>query len=90
MSFWRTQTGDEVDFVVYTENEFVSIEVKNAAKPSRGDFVALKLFGKDYPMARRILLYRGKEQYLEQGVLVMPVEKFLLSLRPGERIPGEI
>ena len=89
MSFWRTQTGDEVDFVVYTESEFTAIEVKNTAKPSYGDFAALKLFGKDYPMARRILLYRGREQYLEQGVLVMPVEKFLLSLRPGEKIPGE-
>ena len=39
-------------------------------------------------MARRILLYRGQEQYLEQGVLVMPVEKFLLSLRPGGKILG--
>ena len=39
-------------------------------------------------MARRILLYRGKEQYPEQGILVMPVEKFMLSLRPGEKIIG--
>ena len=89
VSFWRTQTGDEVDFVIYTENEFTAIEVKNTAKPSHADFAALKLFGKDYPMARRILLYRGQEQYLEQGVLVMPVEKFLLALRPDEKIPGE-
>lgn len=89
VSFWRTQSGDEVDFVVYTENEFTAIEVKNAARPSHSDFASLKLFGRDYPMARRILLYRGSEQYLEQGVLVMPVEKFIRSLRPGEGLLGE-
>lgn len=89
VSFWRTQAGDEVDFVVYTEDEFVAIEVKNTAKPSHSDFTSLKLFGNDYPMARRMLLYRGKEQYLERGILVVPVEKFIRSLRPGERLFAE-
>lgn len=77
--YWRTQTGDEVDFVVY--------EVKNAGKLNASDFKGLRLFGKDYPEARRILLYRGNEQYLDDGILVVPVEKYLRSLVPGRALP---
>ena len=85
--FWRTHLGREVDFVVYTENEFAAIEVKHTRNPSKADFGGLELFSKDYPAARRILLYRGCEQYLKDGVLVMPVERFLLSLKPGQHLP---
>jgi len=81
--FWRTHQNHEVDFVVYTEYEFAAIEVKHTRNPSRSDFAGLKLFAADYPVARRILLYRGNEQYLEDGVLVVPVERFLVSLKPG-------
>lgn len=85
--FWRTHQNHEVDFVVYTENDFAAIEVKHTKNPTKADFAGLKLFAKDYPEARRILLYRGKEQYLEDGVLVLPVERFLLALRPGRTLP---
>ena len=85
--FWRTHQNHEVDFVVYNENDFAAIEVKHTGNPSKADFAGLKLFAKDYPEARRILLYRGSEQYLADGVLVLPVERFLLSLVPGRPIP---
>jgi hypothetical protein len=62
-------------------------EVKHTKNPTKADFAGLKLFAKDYPEARRILLYRGREQYLEDGVLVLPVERFLLALRPGRALP---
>lgn len=85
--YWRTQTGDEVDFVVYADSSFTAIEVKNAGKLNASDFKGLRLFGKDYPEARRILLYRGNEQYLDDGILVVPVEKYLRSLVPGRALP---
>jgi len=85
--YWRTHTDDEVDFVVYAENEFSAIEVKNAGRLSGADFAGLRLFGSDYPEARRILLYRGDEQYLQDGILVMPVEKYLRALVPGRPLP---
>lgn len=85
--YWRTQTADEVDFVVYADSSFTAIEVKNAGKLNASDFKGLRLFGKDYPEARRILLYRGNEQYLDDGILVVPVEKYLRSLVPGRALP---
>ena len=40
--FWRTRSGVEVDFIIYTPREFVAIEVKNAAKVKSSDLAALK------------------------------------------------
>ena len=39
--------------------------------------------GKDDPEARSVLLYRGKERFLSDGVLVLPVGDFLRALVPG-------
>ena len=80
LSFWRTHTGQEVDFVIYGEDRFDAIEVKNAARLSPKDFSGLKAFAKDYPEARRILLYRGTERLLRNDVLCIPVEEFLHTL----------
>ena len=40
-------------------------------------------FGNDDPEARPVLLYRGKERFLSDGVFVLPVEDFLRALVPG-------
>lgn len=81
--FWRTVGGLEVDFIVYTPSSFWAIEVKNATRIDRSDFKGLKAFCADFPEARPMLLYRGEMQYEEEGVLVMPVETFLATSRPG-------
>ena len=80
LGFWRTHTGQEVDFVIYGENRFDAIEVKNASRLSPKDFSGLKAFGSDYPEARRIMLYRGDERIIHDGVLCIPVEEFLKGL----------
>ena len=87
LHFWRTRTGSEVDFVIYGEDELAAIEVKNAASLSGRDLQALKAFSTDYPEARTLLLYRGHEQFLRDGVLCMPCERFLSALRPGQPLP---
>ncbi len=87
--FWRTRAGLEVDFVVYGEKELVAIEVKNAAKVSSHDLQSLKAFIKDYPESRAVLLYRGQEQFLRDGVLCVPCERFLKALRPGHSLPDQ-
>ncbi len=87
LHFWRTRAGAEVDFIVYGENELVAIEVKNAAKLAGHDLQALKAFATDYPEARTVLLYRGHEQLLRDGVLCVPCERFLSALRPGQSLP---
>jgi len=84
--FWRTQAGTEVDFVVYGEQEFCAIEVKNSAKVNRKGLRGLKTFLSDYPESRVILLYRGKERLLVDGILCLPCGDFLKDLNPDSSV----
>jgi predicted AAA+ superfamily ATPase len=86
LGYWRTKAGVEVDFVVYGERNFAAIEVKNAAILHPGDFSGLKAFREDYPEAETLLLYRGRERFLRDGVWVVPVEDFLRALIPGKSV----
>lgn len=85
--FWRTRAGLEVDFIVYTPSEFAAIEVKNAAKIKTEDLAGLKAFRDDYPECRTLLLYRGRQQTMVDGILVAPVERFLKGLVPHQPLP---
>lgn len=87
LHYWRTQGGLEVDFVVYGEDVFAAIEVKNAASLGPGDFRGLKAFREDYPEAKAILLYRGKESFVRDGIPAMPVGDFLPALSAGAALP---
>jgi predicted AAA+ superfamily ATPase len=82
--FWHTRSGLEVDFVIYGEKHFLAIEVKNSARVDPRDLKGLAAFSQDYPEAKAIFLYRGKERLKVQGVLCIPVEEFLLDLIPNE------
>jgi len=55
--------------------------VKNAATVHSADLRGLKTFGEDYPQAERLLLYRGKERLLVDGIRVVPCGEFLLDLK---------
>jgi predicted AAA+ superfamily ATPase len=79
LSFWRTRSGSEVDFVVYGEKGFWAIEVKNTATIFPSDLTSLKSFGKEYPEATLFFLYRGTRKLLQDNILCLPVEEFLLS-----------
>ena len=82
LHFWRTRTGQEVDFVVYGESTFLALEVKNSARPQASDFRGLSAFREDYPQARCALLHRGPDRRMEDGILCPPVEDFLRRLHP--------
>ena len=86
LAFWRTRRGVEVDFVVQGPDELVAIEVKNAGAVRERDLAPLVTFLADYPEGRAALLYRGTERLVERGVLCLPVESFLRSLRPEANI----
>jgi uncharacterized protein len=83
IAFWRTKSGVEVDFIVYGNLGFWAIEVKNSKKIKTQDIQALKIFLGDYPEAKAILLYRGTEKIMQDGVLCIPCEDFLLSVKPN-------
>ena len=74
--FWRTQGGTEVDFVVYAEDRFLAIEVKNTARIQPRDVSGLLAFQQDYPEATPMLVYRGPEEIMFKGVRLVPAESF--------------
>jgi len=60
--------------------------VKNALKVSLQDLRGLHAFLEDYPEAKAILLYRGKERLKIGKVLCVPASEFLLELIPDTEI----
>ena len=78
--YWRTKAGVEVDFIVYSKNIFWAIEVKNSKTIQPKDLRGLNEFCRDYPEAKPILLFRGKERLQKGNILCLPVEEFLLQL----------
>lgn len=81
--FWRTRSGVEVDFVVYGDLGFMAIEVQNSPTVRSNDLRSLRTFMADYPEAKPLLLYRGSEELLIDGIRCVPVESFLRSLTPA-------
>ncbi len=84
ISYWRTKSGVEVDFIIYGEKYFYAIEVKNATKIHPADLKPLQAFLEDYPMAKAIFLYRGEEYLREKNILCVPCEAFLRQLKPNQ------
>ena len=80
IGFWRTKSGVEVDFIVYGEKKFLAIEVKNNKNVHKQDLNGLKAFKEVYPEAELIMLYRGKEKLMIDGVMCIPCELFLAGI----------
>lgn len=81
--YWQTRQGIEVDFVIYGESGIYAIEVKKTTQLRPEDFKGLELFQEDYPIAKRYILYQGKERFIRNGVHCIPCEEFLLNLKPN-------
>jgi predicted AAA+ superfamily ATPase len=82
--YWRTRSGVEVDFVVYGPGGIWGLEVKNTHTVRPADLRGLKSFRDEYPESRLLLLHRGNERFLRDGILCLPCADFLPRLRPGE------
>lgn len=88
LHFWRTRSKLEVDFIVYGEEGFWAIEVKRSDKVNSKDLKSLKAFLVDYPMAKAIFLYQGSERLYVDNILCLPVEEFLVQLKPDKPLWG--
>lgn len=84
LTFWRTRSGVEVDFVLHSPLGFWAIEVKNSRQISPEDLRHLKIFTEDYPEAKAIFLYRGTDRVMKGNILCMPCSEFLLNLKPNK------
>ncbi len=86
INFWRTRSGVEVDFVIFGPLGFWAIEIKNSATIRPSDLQGLITFQEDYPEAKTILLYRGKDRLLKNNVLCLPCDEFLKNIIPNKPI----
>jgi len=84
--FWRTQSGLEVDFVVYGPKGIWAIEVKNARKIHPADLRGLRSFQEEFPRGKACLLYRGKDRLMKDGIMCLPCQDFLKSLCPDQSL----
>jgi predicted AAA+ superfamily ATPase len=87
LAFWRTKSGNEVDFVVWGRAGFWALEVKHTTTLRPKDMRALQAFREDYPEATVRLLYRGDEALEIGGVRCVPCSDYLLGIVPGEPLP---
>lgn len=85
--FWRTKSGNEVDFVLYGPEGMWAVEVKNSPVVRPRDLVGLKAFRDDYPEAKLLLLHRGTDRLLIDGIFCIPCAFFLERLMPGSPLP---
>jgi len=82
LSFWRTQTKLEVDFIVYGPKGFWAIEVKRSSHLGPADARALSAFKEEYPEAQCLFLVPGKQRENYRGFPVLPLEEFLINMTP--------
>lgn len=73
--YWRTTTGEEVDFVIEADGKLLPIEVKATSRPRIRDTAHLRAFRGEYGKSARagLLLHTGtKIEWLTPDVLAAP------------------
>jgi uncharacterized protein len=73
--YWRTSSGEEVDFVIETKGKLLAIEVKGTRHPGLNDTRGLRAFMAEYDddVLGGLLLYAGDEvRWIANRVLAVP------------------
>lgn len=86
LSFWRTQTKLEVDFIIYGPRGFWAIEVKRSSNLGPDDVRALVAFQEEYPEAQCFFVAPAKRRENYRGFPVIPIEEFLCHIAPENSI----
>ncbi len=82
LTFWRTHAGYEVDFLV---GDTIAIEVKASSRISPRDLRGLQALSEDVRLTKRIVVCtEPRTRTLDDGVVVMPVERFMQRLWADE------
>jgi uncharacterized protein len=75
IGYWRTASGEEVDFVIEVRGRLLPIEVKSGARPRLADAANLRSFRAEYGRKARagLLLHTGSTlEWLAPDVLAAP------------------
>jgi uncharacterized protein len=73
--YWRTSSGEEVDFVIERQGKLLGIEIKSTDNPGYNDSKGLRMFMDEYgsDVVGGILLHTGKKTFwISEGILAMP------------------
>lgn len=73
--YWRTTTGEEVDFVIEANGQLIPIEVKSTTRPGFKDSANLRLFRAQYPenCIAGLVLHAGDElNWIAPNILAAP------------------
>jgi uncharacterized protein len=73
--YWRTSTGEEVDFLIERKGKLLPIEVKATQNPGYNDSKGLRAFKEEYAadVLGGLLLHAGEKIYwIAEGVLAAP------------------
>lgn len=81
--FWRTKSGQEVDFVL-GDGE-VAIEVKGSNRIDRNDLKGLKAFAGDHkPKQSIVVCTESQPRLTDDGIRILPWSNFLEQLWAGD------
>lgn len=74
VSYWRTTTGKEVDFVVEHGRNLLALEVKCTDTPRHSHLAGLRLFLDEYPACRAaVLVHTGKQTLrMDEKIIAVP------------------
>ena len=85
ISFWRTSSGQEVDFVLGDKE--LALEIKGSARVHEGDFRGFTALLEDGPVKKCVLVCLEKERRLVHNKIeILPWKDFLERLWAGQLI----
>jgi predicted AAA+ superfamily ATPase len=84
LSYWRTASGIEVDFIL--GNHEVAIEVKSTRMARANHMSGLKSFSEEYNVKKLILVSNDQSPRKVGGILILPWQDFLDQLWQGDII----
>jgi len=72
--YWRTSTGNEVDFIIEWGRKIAAVEVKLADQVRQADLNDLRLFMEEYPKTiASIVVYTGDEiKRMDKNIIAIP------------------
>ncbi|MBX7115717.1 MAG: DUF4143 domain-containing protein, partial [Myxococcaceae bacterium] len=86
LSYWRTPSGSEVDFIWSRGKKQVAIEVKASTRWRSEEGYALKEFVRAQKGTKGYVIYLGKQPLRDEELSVLPLNEALNRLNQGELI----
>jgi uncharacterized protein len=82
ISFWRTKSGLEVDFILGRGE--VAIEVKGSNRVEDRDLKGLRAFSSDHAPCRALVVCNERRPRVKDEILLLPYREFFTRLWAGE------